>query len=84
MENADLVGTELTLAIHEYILKHLARTKGPSPLLREMVARGDLGFKSGRGFQKWSKEDVRESHARLKNYLLEITSRSKGSKGDAS
>jgi 3-hydroxybutyryl-CoA dehydrogenase len=84
MENADLVGTDLTLAIHDYILKHLERTPGPSPLLREVVARGDLGFKSGRGFQQWSDEDVRNSHARLKKYLLEITSRSKVSKGDAS
>jgi 3-hydroxybutyryl-CoA dehydrogenase len=66
MENADLVGTDLTLVIHEYILKHLACKPVPSPLLREIVARGALGFKSGRGFQKWSKEDVRNSHARFR------------------
>ncbi|MFH1153672.1 MAG: 3-hydroxyacyl-CoA dehydrogenase family protein [Pseudomonadota bacterium] len=82
MENADLVGTDLTLAIHDYILKHLERSPGPSPLLRETVARGDLGFKSGRGFQAWSAEEARSRHARLKRYLLKVTSESQTSKGE--
>jgi 3-hydroxybutyryl-CoA dehydrogenase len=75
MENADLVGTDLTLAIHYYILKHLERSPDPSPLLKEIVARGDLGFKSGRGFQQWSAEAVAETHNRLKTYLLKVTAK---------
>ena len=73
MENSDLVGTDLTLAIHDYILKHLERSPEPSPLLKEIVDRGDLGFKSGRGFQQWSAEEVTETHNRLKTYLLKVT-----------
>jgi 3-hydroxybutyryl-CoA dehydrogenase len=75
MENIDLVGTDLTLAIHDYILKHLERSPEPSPLLKENVARGDLGFKTGRGFQQWSAEKAAETHNRLKTYLLEVTSK---------
>lgn len=78
MENIDLVGTDLTLAIHDYILGHLERSPEASPLLRELTTRGDLGFKSGRGFQSWSPEDIENTHKRLKTYLLEVTSRSKG------
>jgi 3-hydroxybutyryl-CoA dehydrogenase len=74
MENSDLVGTDLTLAIHDYILKHLERSPEASPLLKEIVARGDLGFKSGRGFQQWSAEDIEKTHNRLKTYLLKVTS----------
>ena len=74
MENSDLVGTDLTLAIHTYILKHLERSPEASPLLKEIVARGDLGFKTGRGFQQWSAEDIAETHRRLKTYLLKVTS----------
>ena len=54
MENADLVGLDLTLAIHEYVLPHLDRTPGPAPLLREHVARGELGMKTGRGLRDWA------------------------------
>lgn len=70
MENADMVGTDLTLAIHEYILKDLESSPEPSPLLREKVEKGDLGFKTGKGFSDWSKEDVEKSRKGLNEYLL--------------
>lgn len=76
MENADLVGTDLTLAIHDYILKHLEQSPAPSPLLQTLVNEGDLGFKSGKGFQVWSADAVAETQRRLKTYLLKVTSES--------
>jgi 3-hydroxybutyryl-CoA dehydrogenase len=77
MENADLVGTDLTLAIHDYILKHIERSPGPSQMLKDLVSRGDLGFKSGQGFQSWSPEEIEDTHKRLKTYLLQVTSKSR-------
>jgi 3-hydroxybutyryl-CoA dehydrogenase len=70
MENADMVGTDLALAIHDYLLKHLDSSPEPSPLLKELVDRGHLGFKTGRGFKKWSPEDIEQSRNRLRDYLL--------------
>ena len=72
MENADMVGTDLTLAIHDYILKHLESSPEPSPLLRKLVEEGNLGFKSGQGFQKWPDEKAEESKKRLQEYLLGV------------
>jgi 3-hydroxybutyryl-CoA dehydrogenase len=76
MENADLVGTDLTLAIHDYIFKHLESSSQAAPLLKAKVARGHLGFKSGKGFQSWSAQAIADTHKRLKTYLLNITARS--------
>ena len=73
METADMVGTDLTLAIHEYILKHLESSPDPSPLLKEKVARGELGFKTGRGFQEWPAETVQQVRHNLMEYLLAWT-----------
>lgn len=70
MENSDMVGTDLTLSIHSYILKHLENSTEPSPLLKEKVAEGDLGFKSGRGFQEWTAEQIAESNSSLREYLM--------------
>jgi 3-hydroxybutyryl-CoA dehydrogenase len=56
LENADLVGTDLTLAIHKTVLPDIDRTPGPSPLLASLVAQGKLGMKSGEGFRKWTPE----------------------------
>jgi 3-hydroxybutyryl-CoA dehydrogenase len=72
MENADMVGLDLTLAIHDYILPHLEASGEPSPLLREKVAQGDLGFKSGHGFQHWTPEQAEESRRRLVSYLVHV------------
>lgn len=72
MENADMVGTDLTLSIHSYILKHLENSSEPSPLLKEKVEKGLLGFKSGEGFQKWTAEEIRESNDSLREYLIKV------------
>ncbi len=57
LENADYVGLDLTLAIHDTVIPALSRDSEPSHLLRELVARGDLGAKSGRGFLEWRPGD---------------------------
>jgi len=71
LENADMVGLDLTLAIHDYILKYIDSSPGPSPLLREKVKRGELGFKTGQGFYTWSAEEAERSRKGLLDYLLD-------------
>lgn len=73
MENADLAGLDLTLAIHNYVLKHIEDSHGPSPILKEKVEKGDLGLKTGRGFQEWSSERATGLRQGLVNYLLKWT-----------
>ena len=50
LENADLVGTDLTLAIHQTVLPAIDSRPGPSPYLEKLVADGKLGFKSAKVF----------------------------------
>jgi 3-hydroxybutyryl-CoA dehydrogenase len=69
IENADYVGLDLTLAIHETVLPSLNRDPHPSPLLREMVARGDLGAKSGEGFLPWPEGERERAARRLADHV---------------
>jgi 3-hydroxybutyryl-CoA dehydrogenase len=64
LENADMVGTDLTLAIHKIVLPDIDSRPRPSPYLEKLVADGKLGFKSGEGFRKWSPEQ--QASLRLK------------------
>jgi len=72
LENADMVGLDLTLSIHDYILPHIEDSPQPSPLLRQKVADGDLGFKTGEGFRKWTPEEAEASRRRLAEYLVHV------------
>jgi len=54
LENADLVGTDLTLAIHNIVLPAIESRPEPSPYLQKLVAEKKLGFKTGEGFRKWT------------------------------
>ena len=49
----DLVGVDVRLAIAEHLASTLGPRFEPPQLMRDMVARGDLGKKSGRGFYDW-------------------------------
>ncbi len=69
LENADLVGTDLTLQIHQNVLPHIDSRPGPSPYLEKLVAEGKLGFKSGEGFRKWTPEQQAELRAAVVQHL---------------
>lgn len=69
LENADLVGLDLTLAIHQTVLPAIDATPGPSPYLDHLVRDGRLGMKSGRGFREWTAPQQQDVRARVLTHL---------------
>ena len=72
-ENADLIGLDLTLAVHEYVLPHLDRTPGPAGALRRHVENGELGMKTERGFREWTADEAQAVRERLLAHLVQAT-----------
>jgi 3-hydroxybutyryl-CoA dehydrogenase len=70
LEQADLGGLGLTLAIHEVVMPVLDNTPVPHPLLREKVARGELGARTGQGFRNWRPGEAEALRARVDAALL--------------
>ena len=70
LENADLVGLDLTLDIHKTIMPELNSLPRPNPLLESKVAAGQLGFKTGEGFRTWTPEEIRSLRERLAAHLM--------------
>ncbi|SFP47153.1 3-hydroxybutyryl-CoA dehydrogenase [Saccharomonospora viridis] len=53
LRSTDLVGLDVRLAIAEYLHSTLGERFAPPRLLRDKVAAGELGRKTGRGFFEW-------------------------------
>ncbi|MFF1965695.1 3-hydroxyacyl-CoA dehydrogenase family protein [Streptomyces sp. NPDC058232] len=53
LRSTDMVGLDVRLAIADYLHSTLGERFAPPQLLRDKVARGELGRKSGQGFYKW-------------------------------
>ena len=54
LELTDLVGLDVRLGIAEYLAGALGDTFAPPQVLRDLVAAGKLGKKTGEGFYRWS------------------------------
>lgn len=78
LENADYVGLDLTLAIHNYVLPALSAARQPLRILQDAVDAGHLGAKSGRGFFEWRDGDREEAARRLTARVELLTSLTSG------
>jgi 3-hydroxybutyryl-CoA dehydrogenase len=59
LELTDLVGLDVRLGIAEYLSRALGPAFEPPQILRDMVASGRLGKKTGEGFYRWSGDGKR-------------------------
>ena len=71
LEQSDLSGLELTLAIHEVLMPSLDVTPVAHPLLVEKVAAGELGASTGQGFRSWAPGQAAALRERVDRALIE-------------
>ena len=70
LEQSDLVGLDLTRAIHDTLMGDLDVTARTHPYLEDLVARGDLGMKTGKGFRRWTAQQAEAVRTRLRDFLV--------------
>ena len=77
----EVAGWDLISRVAADVFPHLSNADDPS-LLREMVERGDIGVKVGKGFYEWTPEKAEELRRRISKGLVEIDRLdSEGAKG---
>jgi 3-hydroxybutyryl-CoA dehydrogenase len=58
-ENMDLVGMPLVADIQSYLLADLSTAQGAMPAIKDRIASGLLGMRSGKGFYDWEERDAK-------------------------
>jgi 3-hydroxybutyryl-CoA dehydrogenase len=78
LEQKDIAGLEIHAKAQRSIVPSLSHTGVPSPYLQNMVARGDVGIRSGRGFYDWTGREPNEvqhkANERLQRLLAFLAS----------
>jgi 3-hydroxybutyryl-CoA dehydrogenase len=74
----EAAGWDVTLAVADQLFPAIDRSTSASDNVREMVARGDLGLKTGKGFYDWTPEDAAALRARIGTALGAISRLSDG------
>lgn len=72
LENADLVGIELTQDIHAQVLSDLETTGAPSPYLQQLRDTGRDGMAAGAGFRDWAEGDLDATKTRVAEHLKRL------------
>lgn len=73
IENADLVGLDLTQDIHNVVLADLNKDTAPAKILSDKIASGQLGMKTNQGLRNWTPKQADEVQKNLIQYLLKVT-----------
>lgn len=71
-EHMDIVGLDLAFAVTDYVARDLYSERKAPELMQELIRRGHLGAKSGRGFYDWSKKDLAAVIERRDKFVLEF------------
>jgi 3-hydroxybutyryl-CoA dehydrogenase len=74
-EHMDLVGLDLIEYMHNYILGDLDAQQHANAVLTELVQRGDLGAKTGKGFYDWSRKSAADVLRERDTLLLELAAK---------
>ena len=74
LENADLVGLELTQDIHKQVLFDLETSGVPSPYLQQMRDAGRKGMATGAGLRDWKPGDLEKTKTRVADHLRNLES----------
>lgn len=71
LETIDMAGLDIYHPVSNYLNKDLDKSQGVAPIVEEMVNKGNLGLKSGKGFYDYSGTDIKVLMGeRIKKLLL--------------
>ncbi len=78
LKHLDAIGLNLGLSVQDTVLPDICDEKHGNEYIRNLVAEGNLGVKTGKGFYDWEKRSMEHDVAKRDQFIIEsvkITSR---------
>jgi 3-hydroxybutyryl-CoA dehydrogenase len=71
LEHLDNVGLDLGIAVQSAVVPSLCNAAEPGQLLKDLVAEGHLGVRTGQGFHDWSQRDMAELVRKRNQFVVD-------------
>lgn len=71
LKHLDAIGLNLGLSVQETVLPDICAEKHANEYIRNMVAEGNLGVKTGRGFFDWTERNIEDDMKKRDQFIIE-------------
>lgn len=71
LKHLDAIGLDLGLSVQETVLPSICAEKSANEYIKQLVADGNLGVKTGTGFYDWSVHDIEKSIEKRNQFIME-------------
>lgn len=71
LKHLDAIGLNLGLSVQETVLPSICADKTANPYITELVEKGDLGAKTGKGFYDWSTRSIEDDMKKRDAFIIE-------------
>lgn len=71
LKHLDAIGLELGLSVQQTVLPDISAKKVPNPYLSQLIADGNLGAKTGKGFYDWNIRSIEADMEKRDQFIIE-------------
>lgn len=71
LKHLDVIGLDLGLSVQETVLPDINADRHANEYIRNLVAEGNLGVKTGQGFYDWTKQSMEQDMDKRDKFIIE-------------